>query len=287
MTAPAVKAVDAACMAGSLPRRPREGHKGTFGHVQIFGGSVGFTGAPVLAALGALRTGAGLVSVAVPQEVWPIVAQTCLCAMAAPLPQGGAMLPAMLDILSNRTAALIGPGMGRDPQVAQAIRGVIRKAPCPLVVDADGINALAAHIDVLAARRDKVTVLTPHGGEFARLLGRPVADPLADGLAFSAQTGCVLVLKGHRTLTLLPDGRAFRNTTGNPGMATGGSGDVLAGVILALLGQGFSPEKAAYGGVYLHGLAGDLAAARLGEYSLTAGDLPDFLPAALLTATAP
>ena len=267
--------ITAAALSGALPRRPRESHKGDYGRVYILGGKVGYTGAPVLAARGALRLGAGLVFLGVPQAVYPVVAGHCLCAMPSPLPcdeAGGlsrAAIPAVTEALAQKSAVLIGPGLGRSA-ATQAV-----------VLDADGINALAGHIDVLAARRDRVTVLTPHAGEFARLLGREVADPLAEGAAFAGETGCLLVLKGHRTLIFLPDGRIFRNTTGNPGMATGGSGDVLAGMTLSLLGQGFSPPVAAQAAVFLHGLAGDLAAQRVGEYAMTPLDLLAALPDAI------
>lgn len=286
MTAPP-KAVDAAYLSGFLPRRPRESHKGDYGKVYILGGKVGYTGAPVLAAASALRMGAGLVSLGVPQAIYPIVAGHCLCAMPSPLPcdgEGGlssAALPAALAAMAGKSAVLVGPGLGRTAAVKEAVLAALSEVRCPLVLDADGINALDGHIDVLAARRDRVTVLTPHGGEFARLLGREDFDPLADGAAFAQANGCVLVLKGHRTLTLLPDGQAFQNTTGNPGMATGGSGDVLAGMLLSLLGQGFPAAQAAYAAVYLHGLAGDLAAQRLGEYAMTPADLLDALPEAI------
>lgn len=285
--------VTAAGMVGFLPRRPEESHKGDYGKVYILGGKVGYTGAPVLSARAALRTGAGLVSLGVPEAIYPIVAGHCLCAMPSPLPCGGdgalsrEALPAVLKALAGKNAALIGPGLGRGEGARETVLGAIEAAQCPLVVDADGINALCGHIDVLAGRRDRVSVLTPHGGEFARLLGRERFDPLSDGAAFARDTGCILVLKGHRTLTLLPDGRAFQNTTGNPGMAAGGSGDVLAGMILALLGQGFPPDRAAWGAVYLHGRAGDLAAQALGEYAMTPADLLEYLPAALKEGEAP
>lgn len=286
MTAPP-KVVDAAYLSGFLPRRPRESHKGDYGKVYILGGKVGYTGAPVLAAAGALRMGAGLVSLGVPQVIYPIVAGRCLCAMPSPLPcdeEGGLSeraIPAILSALAGKSAVLVGPGLGRTAAVQKAVLAALSAASCPLVLDADGINALDGHIDVLAARRDRVTVLTPHWGEFARLLGREDFDPLADGVAFARANGCVLALKSHRTLTILPDGQVFQNTTGNPGMATGGSGDVLAGILLSLLGQGFPAERAAYAAVYLHGLAGDLAAQRLGEYAMTPADLLDALPEAI------
>lgn len=267
----------------ALPRRARTAHKGDFGRVYLLAGSVGFTGAPVLAAAGALKTGAGLVQVAVPRGAYPAVAAKLLCAMPTPLPEEGGVvaeraLPEIFKALRRADAALVGPGLGRADTVARA---VIQQTPCPLVVDADGLNALAGHIDVLDARRDKVTVLTPHFRELCRLLGETPQDPGAAARALAAERGCVVVLKGHRTLTAFPDGEAFINPTGNPGMATGGAGDVLAGMIASLLGQGFEAKWAVPAAVYLHGRAGDLAAEALGEYALTAADLLTWLPAAM------
>lgn len=266
-----------------LPRRDRFAHKGDFGRVYLLAGSVGFTGAPVLAAAGALKTGAGLVTVGTPQGAYPAVAAKLLCAMPKPLPEKDGVvaeraLPEIFKALRAADAALVGPGLGRADTVARAVIG---EAPCPLVVDADGINALAGHIDVLDARRDKVTVLTPHLGEFVRLLGGKRSNPYVAAKDFAEAHRCVVVLKGHRTLTALPSGQTIVNPTGNPGMATGGSGDVLAGMLVSLLGQGFAPEWAAPTAVYLHGRAGDLAAEALGEYAMTAADLLTYLPAAV------
>ena len=270
-------------LAPVLPRRARTAHKGDFGRIYILAGCVGFTGAPVLAAAGALKSGVGLVRVGTPRSAWPAVAAKLLCAMPKPLPeQDGVVaesaLPDILKALRGSDAALVGPGLGRADTVARA---VVEEAPCPLVVDADGLNALAGHIDVIDARRDKVTVLTPHFGELCRLLGETPEDPQGAARAFAKVHGCVMVLKGHRTLTAFPDGEAFVNPTGNPGMAAGGSGDVLAGILASLLGQGFDPKWAVPAAVYLHGRAGDLAAEALGEYAMTAADLLTYLPAAM------
>lgn len=160
---------------------------------------------------------------------------------------------------------------------------LVERLQTPLVLDADGINAVAEHIDVLDTRRGRLTVLTPHDGEFLRLRqGKAIGpDREAAALAFARQHGCVLVLKGHRTITAFPDGETFENTTGNPGMAKGGSGDVLAGMILSLLGQGIPPKKAVPSAVWLHGAAGDLAAASFGEYGMTPSDLLQNIPAAI------
>ena len=262
-----------------LPRRKRDSHKGDYGRVLILAGSVGYTGAPVLAASGAVRGGAGLVSLGVPEEIWPIAAVKCLEAMPFPLP---ARYEDILRRASSCEGVLIGPGLGRAPRTERLVRSLLEDLKVPVVLDADGINALDGHIDSLDGRRAP-TILTPHAGEFARLTGRPLPleDPLTAARDFARDHRCVLVLKGHRTVTAAPDGRAWINTTGNPGMSKGGSGDVLAGLILALLGQGWEPELAARDGVYLHGEAGDRCAGSLGEYGMTPGDLVERLPETL------
>lgn len=272
-----------------LPRRSRDSHKGDFGKVNIIAGSVGYTGAPCLAAAGALRAGAGLVSVGVPGGVYPMVAAKLLCAMPYPLGDGPCLTSDALEeavaACKGKDAVALGPGLGNDPFTFECIRRLIRRLECPLVLDADGLNALAGHIDGLDSRRGRVTVLTPHMGEFARLLGREVGtDRAAEARDFATAHGCILVLKGHETLVACPDGEIYVNQTGNPGMATGGSGDVLTGMTAALLAQGFDPAQAACWAVYLHGLAGDLAAAGLGEYAMTAADILEHLPQAMKTA---
>ena len=276
-----------------LPRRPRESHKGRYGRVYILGGSLDFSGAPVLAAQAAERSGAGLVSVGVPAPIWAAAAARLEGPMPHPLDAGesGCIARGALEAITARTeradACLLGPGLGRDEETAWVVRSLVEALPCPLVLDADGINALEGHIDTLDARRGRVTVLTPHDGEFARLAGHmPGGDRLAEARAFAAAHGCCLVLKGHRTVTALPDGRAFVNTTGNPGMAKGGSGDVLAGMLAALLGQGFSAEEAVPAAVCLHGAAGDRCAAELGEYGMAPADLLRALPQVLSEHTA-
>ena len=275
-----------------LPRRPREGHKGTFGRVYILGGSVGYTGAPVLAAKAAVRSGAGLVSVGVPAPAWPVAAAKLNCAMPHPLPAGkeGCLSLEAIEEVQTRIAGagvcLIGPGLGRGKGVASVVRHLLSEIHVPVVLDADGINALEGHIDILDARQGLFTILTPHDGEFARLTGHmPGEDRLEEARTFAREHGCCLVLKGHRTITAFPDGAAFVNTTGNPGMAKGGSGDVLAGIIVSLLGQGLSAREAVPAAVCLHGEAGDRCAVRLGEYGMTPADLVEELPQVLLEHT--
>ena len=268
-----------------LPKREKTAHKGDCGKVLLLCGSVGFTGAAALAAKAALRGGAGLVFLGVPEPVYPIVASMLLEAIVFPLPSEDGMLSAAAGAeiekrLEDKDAVLIGPGLGRGEGVLNAVRTVLSRSRVPVVVDADGINVLSAHKDVL---RESVcpTIVTPHEGEFARLGGEMAygREDAAKRLASELQTICVLKGSG----TVVTDGTHVRvNTTGNPGMATGGSGDVLAGLLTALLGQGIEPFDAASAAVWLHGRAGDLCARRIGQYGMLPGDivttLPELLP---------
>ena len=268
-----------------LPRRPPAAHKGDFGKIFILAGSEGYTGAPVLAARAALRTGAGLVYLGVPRDIYPIVAVKCDEAMPFPLPED---YGAILERARSCDVALIGPGLGRAQETEKLVLRLLAELPVPVVLDADGINAVAGHIDVLD-KRSALTVLTPHEGEFARLSGceLPVRDRLAAARDFARTHGCILVLKGRGTITAASDGSAWVNTSGNPGMAKGGSGDVLAGMTAALLGQKHlrgerdnAPELVADAVLY-HGLAGDACAARFGEYAMLPGDLIEAIPEVL------
>ncbi|MBR4098799.1 MAG: NAD(P)H-hydrate dehydratase [Clostridium sp.] len=265
-----------------LPRRPRTAHKGDFGKVFILAGSEGYTGAPVLASKAAVRTGAGLVYLGVPREIYPIAAVKCDEAMPFPLPED---YGSILEKARGCDVALIGPGLGRAPETEELVCRLLADLDIPVVLDADGINALSGHIDVLD-RRAAATVLTPHDGEFQRLTGcaLPIRDRLAAARTFAKAHRCTLVLKGHGTVTAAPDGRSWINTTGNPGMAKGGSGDVLAGMTAALLGQkhleGDIPRRSALA-VCLHGWAGDACAGELGEYAMTPSDLIEALPRVL------
>jgi NAD(P)H-hydrate epimerase len=272
-----------------LPPRASDSHKGTFGLVQVVAGSRGMSGAAVLCASGALRGGAGLVRVATPAGCQPIVATANPCYMTLPLPENtdGQLalraLPTVLNAVRHCTVAVVGPGLGPAPAAPALVAALLDRTTTPLVLDADGLNALSAVLPHLRGSGRPV-VLTPHPGEFARLLGCDIAHVQADrmGLAarFAAEHGCIVVLKGHGTV--VTDGRrAFVNPTGNPGMATGGTGDVLGGLLGALLAQGLPAFEAAQLAVYLHGLAGDLAARR-GEVSLIASDLLDTLPDAFI-----
>ena len=277
---PAAETVEPWMPRGWLPRRPADGHKGTFGRAYLLCGSAAYTGAPVLAARGAARGGCDLVTVGVPAAAWSAVAARCLTEMPVSLPdREGALsagaLPAVREGLRGAGAALIGPGLGRREETAALVRTLTAELECPLVLDADGINALAGHIDVLDARRGRATVLTPHDGEFARLGGDlSGGDRLGTARAFARAHGCVLVLKGHRTITAAPDGRCYVNTTGGSGLAKGGSGDVLAGLLASLLAQGMEAAEAAALAVWIHGRAGDLLEAEETAYAMSPADLP-------------
>ena len=271
-----------------LPRRPRDAHKGKFGRAYIVAGSTGMTGAPVMAAQAAVRSGAGLVTLGVPQPIWPIAAAKLDEAMVQPLPAGKDGLlelgaaPTVLERLNKYGVCLIGPGLGRSNAVYAVVRGILQGTALPVVLDADGINALEGHIDVLDGRSGHCTILTPHDAEFKRLGGDlSHGDRLRAARDFALEHGCCLILKGHSTITAFPDGSAYVNTTGNPGMAKGGSGDVLAGILVSLLAQGFTPREAAPLAAWLHGCAGDLCAEALGEYGMTVTDLIARLPEAM------
>ncbi len=270
-----------------LPARKAESHKGDFGHTLIVGGSRGMAGAVAMAGVAALRSGAGLVRLAVPEVCQDIVAAIEPSYMTAGLPAdeaGRFASEALGDVLSlavEATAMAVGPGMGRSPELDALVGRLYCELAIPVVFDADALNALAEAPDVLA-KPGGPRIITPHPGEFARLVGGKVSsveERCEQAVELAARCGIVVVLKGHETL--VTDGEAQSlNATGNPGMATGGSGDVLTGVITALVCQGLAPLDAARLGVYVHGLAGDLAAAELGQVSLMGSDLLQYLPMA-------
>jgi len=267
----------------SLPPREKLSHKGNYGRDLIVGGSARYTGAPALAARAASRAGAGLVFVGVPEAIAGIVAVKCHEEMPVALPaESGFISPdaagAVLEEAAKCDAVLVGPGFGKPENARVIVSEVIKRASCPIILDADGINGLAGNIDILDEAAGPV-ILTPHEGEFQRLTGQRLSgDRLSAAVGFAKAHGVILVLKGHRTITALPDGTAYVNTTGGPAMAKAGSGDVLAGIILALVGQGFPIRDAVITAVYIHGAAGDLCAKRLGEYSVTAGDMIKTIP---------
>ncbi len=271
-----------AAAAALLPARPLDGHKGTFGHVLVAGGAPGKTGAALLAARGALRSGAGLVSIAAPRALLPIYASALAEAMCVPLDDTAtgaldlAHAAALERELETRDALVLGPGLGQEPGSAALARRLLERARVPAVVDADALNAVGGELESL--RSDFPRVLTPHPGEAARLLGVPIAELQADraaaARALAAQSGAIAILKGARSVVARPDGALCVNPTGGPGLAAGGSGDVLAGLIGALLGQGLSAWDAARAGAYLHGLAGELGPKLGGLASELAARIP-------------
>ena len=280
-----METITAAFVRQCLPRRDPEGHKGDFGKVLCICGSVGYTGAPIFASRAAVRTGAGLVFLGVPQSVWPVVAVKSDEAMPFPLPEtadGKLSLLAEEPIRQRAAgcdAVLLGCGLGRDWQTDTLVQDLLNMEK-PLVLDADGLNAVSENTELLQ-KRPAVTVLTPHEGEFLRLGGDLSRGREAAAAAFSQKYGVYLILKGHRTLIADPEGWLAVNNTGNCGMAKGGSGDVLAGMLLSLLGQGCETFDACCAAVWLHGRAGDLAAADKGERSMTPTDLLEQIPYAL------
>ena len=264
-----------------LPDRDVKAHKGRFGRILLLCGSMGYTGAAALAAMGALRSGAGLVYLGVPACIYAIEAVKLTEPVVFPLPDRDGTLspdsiPQIREMLSRMDAVLVGPGLGQSEGTLEVLRTVLLGYPGPVVVDADGINLLAKHKDMVRGR-DGVTILTPHDGEFLRLGGSLQEDALDAVSRLAVDLGCIVVRKGHRTLVC--DGRiCYENPTGNPGMAVGGSGDVLAGMIVGLLGQGISPFEATARAVWLHGAAGDRCAQEMGQYGMLPTDMLDKLP---------
>lgn len=273
-----------------LPARPPDAHKGTYGHVLLIAGSVGKTGAACMAALSALRAGAGLATLAAPASLNPVLEQKLTEVMTAPLPetpQQSLSVKAekeVLELAQGKSAVILGPGLSTHPETQELVRRLLQNLQSTIVLDADGINALANHTDLLRQSRAKI-ILTPHPGEMARLLGVKSQNVQQDRLElsgrFAREHGLWLVLKGAHTVLAEPDGALWVNPTGNEGMASGGTGDVLSGLLGGLTAQGIAPGRAIRAGAYLHGLAGDLAAARKGAMSLIATDLVDCLPEAI------
>ncbi len=306
-----VELLEKAHLSSLIPERPKNSHKGDYGHVMVLAGSRGKTGAAFMCAKACLRAGAGLVTIGVPDSLMDIFQCRVTEEMTLPLPDsGGGNLSSkaadiVLKFLSEGRADIlcIGPGIGVSEETRRLLREIVLSCRSPLVIDADGINALSK-----AGERGQGTkhvlgkahapiILTPHPGEMARLLNRQSAisnqrsaekkqrikieeDRINTALSFSLDTGTYLVLKGVPTVITEPGGMAFLNPTGNPGMATGGTGDVLTGMISSFLAQGLNPLNASILGVYMHGMAGDIAASEKGEYSLIASDIIDSLPAA-------
>jgi ADP-dependent NAD(P)H-hydrate dehydratase / NAD(P)H-hydrate epimerase len=278
--------------------RPADSHKGMYGHVLLVAGSVGKTGAAAMSALAALRAGAGLVTVATPKSALPVVAGLGLEFMTEPLPEtdSGTISLQALDgrlmdrLVEGKSVIAVGPGIGGEPETVEFVRELVRDTDIPMVIDADGLNALAGALDCLNGK-GRVRVLTPHPGEMARLAGVKTAEVQSRRLEmardFSAKHNVVLALKGFRTLTADPEGSVWVNPNGNPGMAKGGTGDVLTGVVAGFLAQFRNRPRVrplaelVAAAVYIHGLAGDLAAGEVGETSMLAGDLLECIPEAL------
>ena len=264
-----------------LPDRQRNSHKGDFGRILLLCGSRGYTGAAALCAMGCLRSGAGLVFLGVPESIYAIEAVKLDEAIVFPLKDRDGMLSRdaigeILCRLPSMDAVVLGCGLGQSEDTLEVVKAVLEAAECPVVLDADGINLIAAHKDILR-RRKGITVLTPHEGEFARLGGELSGGREAAAISMARNTGCILVLKGPGTV--ITDGQAaYINPTGNPGMAVGGSGDVLAGIIGAFLGQGMGALEAAACGVFVHGLAGDICAGEMGQYGMLPSDMIRVLP---------
>ena len=264
-----------------LPDRDPWAHKGCFGKILLLCGSRGFTGAAALAARAALRTGAGLVFLGVPESIYEIEAVKLDEPIVFPLREEdgklcAAAIPQILGRLPQMDAVLIGPGLGQSDGVFAVVKAVLEHFSGPVVVDADGINVLSTHRDLLRERVSP-TIVTPHDVEFARLGGIITEDRASSAAAAARDLGAIVLLKGHRTV--ISDGaECYCNRTGNPGMAVGGSGDVLSGIIVSLLGQGLSPIVAAACGAWLHGAAGDLCAKDLGQYGMLPSDMVEALP---------
>jgi len=270
----------------ALPRRNPNTHKGDYGRCLIIAGSVGYTGAPTLCARAASRCGAGLVAVGVPQRIYDITAAKLDEEMPFPLPDDGSgrLSIAALDAIVSRAAEcdamVIGPGLSRSPGITELVAAVLKLVTIPVILDADGINAISGNIDILDNAAGPV-ILTPHPGEFMRLGGDlSGGNRLGPAREFAVAHNVITVLKGHRTISAMPDGSAYINTTGGPAMAKGGSGDVLAGMIAALIGQKFPLKDSVLAAVCIHGYAGDKCADEYGVYSPVAGDIINMLPMA-------
>jgi len=286
--AQSVEYVDADCAAAVMRRRSRVCHKGDNGHSLIIAGSTGKSGAAAMAANSAMRSGAGLVTLAVPESIHSILEVKSTEAMTVPLADNGAgelsmdALARIMDLLPGRDVVVIGPGLGLADETWRLVRGVIASVSVPLVMDADALNAVVGYLDAVRNSPSAAVVMTPHPGEMARLANVSVADVESDRLGmaarFATENGVYLILKGAKTVIAAPDGRLAVNSSGNPGMASGGMGDVLTGVVTAFLAQGYESFAACCLAVYCHGAAGDLVAEDKGEVGLIATDVQEMLP---------
>jgi hydroxyethylthiazole kinase-like uncharacterized protein yjeF len=284
-----ITACDVAPLIGP---RPEESNKGNYGHVLVVGGSLGKSGSVAMAGMAALRSGAGLSTVATPRSALGTVAGFHPELMTEPLPETEARTIStsardrIVEMVKGKTVLALGPGISREPETSQLARALVAELQLPMVVDADGLNAFAGRTDELNGK-SRTLVITPHPGEMARLAGCSIADVQKDRLGvarkFAREHSLIVVLKGHRTLVVQPDGEAWVNTTGNPGMATGGTGDILTGMVGGMIAQHSKATfLAVLAAVHLHGLAGDVMRERVGDHSLIATDLLVGLPEAFL-----
>jgi len=291
---PRLQVLQPSTIAPLFPPRDTHGHKGTWGHVMIIAGSRGKSGAAILAANAAVAAGTGLVTLAVPDAINDTVETCTLEAMTAPLPDGGkgyltyTALDTIQDLARNKSALALGPGLGTHEDTRKLVTALVEKTDLPLILDADALNCIAPDPSLLKKRKAP-TILTPHPGEMARLTGRSVqeiqADRLGSAREFAAAYQVILVLKGAGTITALPHGKAFFCPTGTPGMASGGMGDVLTGIIAGLTAQGLSPADAARAGTFLHGACGDLMARKKGPWGIPASEMVNALPEIFLEIT--
>ena len=273
--------MDFSVIQNLLPKRDKETHKGDYGKILLLCGSKGYTGAAALAAMGALRTGAGVVYLGVPESIYQIEAKKLLEPVVLPMPDldgkfSEQAIDGILELLPKMDAVLVGPGMGVSAGTFSVTAAVLANCKKTVVLDADGINVLSSHKYILRDRAAP-TILTPHPGEFTRFSGSRITDRASNAMELASDLGCVVLLKGHKTL-ITNGSIVYENPTGNPGMATGGSGDVLSGIIVSLLGQGISPLEAAACGAWLHGAAGDLCADEIGQYGMLPQDMLMALP---------
>jgi len=271
---------------GKISGRKEDSHKGDYGRIFVVAGSPGMTGAAFLCSQGALRAGSGLVTCGVPASLNQImeVKLTEVMTMSLPETSGGYLSvkgkDKIISFARKCDAVALGPGLGREEETKQLVAELVRGVEAPLVVDADGINNLEGHIEILKDRKER-TVITPHPGEMSRLTGKDIGEVQRgrEDIAKSVAevTGAVVCLKGHRTVVASPEGRVYVNDTGNSGMASGGTGDVLTGMIASFIGQGLDDFSAAVSAVYLHGVAGDIAAEKKGQFCMIASDILKYM----------
>lgn len=276
-----LKTLDACAVNALLPDRKPDSHKYDYGRLLLLCGSRGYTGAPEMAAMGALRSGAGMVFLGVPESIYAVEAVKLTEPVVFSLPESNGCFSedAIHEIMPRLTATdcvLIGCGMGKSSGTFSLVKSILANYSGPVILDADGINVLQEHTDLLRGRTG-VTIVTPHAGEFKRLAGDGYTPCLESAVQLSKELGIIILLKGHRSI--VTDGyKTYINQTGNPGMAVGGSGDILAGILAALIGQGIAPLEATACAAWLHGKAGDICASEIGQYGMIPTDLLHVLP---------